>query len=295
MSSSSAIVHFRQQKLPSGVEIFYRESGERGKKPTLLLLHGFPTSSHLFRHLIPVLNATSAYHIVAPDMPGFGHTVVPPGYTYSFDQLAKSVGDFVDALSLTKYALYIFDYGAPVGLRLALAHPERVTALISQNGNAYEEGLGDAWAPVRALWKADTAENRAALHFICQRPGLDFQYKTGVADLTRLSPDGHTLDEFFLSRPGQLQLQMDLFYDYRKNVQMYPEFQRYIRESKVPVLAVWGDGDPFFVPAGAHAFQKDSPSAVVHIIKGAGHFTLETHCEEIGSEMLTFLRSHGIA
>jgi pimeloyl-ACP methyl ester carboxylesterase len=174
---SSPVVHFRQQKLASGVEVFYREAGERGHKPTFLLLHGFPTSSHMFRHLIPLLS--HKYHIIAPDMPGFGHTVVPPSYVYTFDHLAQTIGEFVDALALSKYALYIFDYGAPVGLRLALAHPERVTALVSQNGNAYEEGLGDAWAPVRTLWKADTPDNRAALHFICQRPGLNFQYLTG--------------------------------------------------------------------------------------------------------------------
>ena len=277
--------------------MFYRESGQRGTKPILLLLHGFPTSSHMFRHLIPLLNTNAsspAYHIVAPDLPGFGHTVVPAGYTYSFDQLAATVGEFVDALSLTQYALYIFDYGAPVGLRLAVAHPERVTALISQNGNAYLEGLGEAWAPIRTLWKANTAENRAALHFVCQRAGLDFQYKTGVADLTRLSPDGWSLDELFLSRPGQLELQLDLLYDYRTNLELYPTFQRYFKESGVPLLAVWGDGDPFFVPAGARAFQKDSPSAVVRLIEGAGHFALETHAEEVANQMLTFLHSHGI-
>ena len=289
---SSSVVHFRQQKLSSGVEVFYREAGERGKQPTLLLLHGFPTSSHMFRHLIPLL--APSYHIVAPDLPGFGHTTTPASYAWNFDQLGQTIGEFVDALSLTKYALYIFDYGAPVGLRLAIAHPERVTALISQNGNAYKEGLGDAWAPIRTLWAEDTPANRAAIHFVCQRPGLDFQYKTGVADLTRLSPDGHTLDEFFLSRPGQLELQMDLFYDYRKNLELYPTFQRYFKESQVPLLAVWGEGDPFFVPAGAQAFLKDSPKAVVRMIKGAGHFTLETHHEEVAKEILAFLQGHGV-
>lgn len=286
----STEVHYRQHALPSGTTVYYREAGQYGDKPTLLLLHGFPTSSHMFRHLIPLL--ASSYHCIAPDLPGFGYTTTPTGYHYTFDQLTATINEWVEALQLKRYSLYCFDYGAPVAWRLAMQHPDRVQAIVSQNGNAYEkEGLSDAWQPIRKLWEHDTADNRAALHFLFQRVGLDFQYRTGVADLTRLSPDGSALDEYFMSRPGQPDIQTDLFYDYRTNVALYPQFHSYFRQSQVPLLAVWGDGDPFFLPAGAAAFQRDLPNALVKMIVGAGHFALETHVEEIAAEVTAFLGS----
>ena len=283
----STEVHYRQLALPSGATVHYREAGKSGDKPTLLLLHGFPSSSHMFRTLIPLL--ASSYHCIAPDLPGFGYTTTPAGYQYTFDRLAATIGEWVDALQLKKYSLYIFDYGAPVGLRLALQHPERVQAIVSQNGNAYDAGLSDAWAPIRKLWADNSADNRKALNFLWQRPGLDFQYTTGVADVTRVSPDGSALDEFFCARPGQIEVQTDLFYDYRNNVARYGEFQAYFKKSQVPLLAVWGAGDPFFLPAGAKAFHTDLPKAVVKLIDGAGHFALETHADEIASEIKAFL------
>ena len=285
----SSQVHFRQQALPSGTTVYYREAGQRGNKPTLLLLHGFPSSSHMFRHLIPLL--ASSFHCIAPDLPGFGYTTVGSGYKYTFEQLTDTIGEWVDALQLTKYSLYVFDYGAPVGFRLALKHPERVQAIVSQNGNAYEEGLSDGWAPIRKLWQDNSTENRQALHFLIQRPGLDFQYKTGVADLTRLSPDGSALDEYFMSRPGQADIQTDLLYDYRTNVALYDQFHEYFHKSQVPLLAVWGAGDPFFLPPGAAAFQRDLPKAVVKMVDGAGHFALETHVDEIAADITAFLHN----
>ena len=291
MSAPSVPVYYRTVKLPSGTEMFYRESGS-ASAPHLLLLHGFPTSSHMFRDLIPLLS--SAFHIVAPDLPGFGQTVPAGSFQPSFAAIAQSVDEFVSALSLTRYSLYVFDYGAPTGFRLALAHPERVQAVISQNGNMYEEGLGEAWAGIQKLWREDTPANREALHFILQPSGLAWQYQTGVADTSRLSPDGRELDLFYLSRPGQQQLQLDLFYDYRSNVALYPQFQAWLRQTQPPLLAVWGQGDPFFVPAGAAAFKKDQPKAEVHMLEGAGHFALETHSAEIAQRILNFSRSNGI-
>jgi len=285
----STEVHYQQHALPSGAMVYYREAGRYGDKPTLLLLHGFPTSSHMFRHLIPLL--ASSYHCVAPDLPGFGYTTTPADYQYTFDQLTATINEWVEALQLKRYSLLCFDYGAPVTWRLAVQHPERVQAIISQNGNAYEEGLSDGWKPIRQLWENNTEDNRKALHFLFQRPGLDFQYKTGVTDLTRLSPDGSALDEYFMSRPGQPTIQTDLFYDYRTNVTLYPQFQQYFRQSQVPLLAVWGDGDPFFLPVGAAAFQRDLPNAVVKMVAGAGHFALETHVDEIAAEIKAFLGS----
>ena len=284
----STEIHYRQQALPSGTTIFYREAGQYGgTKPTILLLHGFPTSSHMFRTLIPLL--APHYHCMAPDLPGFGHTTTPAHYRHTFDQLASTLGEWVEALRLERYVLYVFDYGAPVGLRLAMARPERVLAIVSQNGNAYEEGLSDGWAPIRKLWTDNSADNRKAIEFLFQQPGLDFQYKTGVADPTRLSPDSPALDLHFLAHPTQPAIQLDLLYDYRTNVALYPRFQAYLRESQVPLLAVWGAGDPFFLPAGAAAFKRDSPSAVVRMVEGAGHFLLETHVDEVAAEIVAFL------
>ena len=283
----STVVHYRQQALPSGASVYYREAGKYGDKPTLILLHGFPTSSHMFRHLIPLLAAS--FHCIAPDLPGFGYTTTPAGYTYTFDQLSATIAEWVDALQLKRYSLLCFDYGAPVAWRLASQHPERVQSIISQNGNAYSEGLSDGWAPIRKLWADNSSANRQSLHFLFQRPGLDFQYKTGVADLSRLSPDGSALDEYFMSRSGQADIQLDLLYDYRTNVERYDQFHEYFRKSQVPLLAVWGSGDPFFLPAGAAAFKRDLLNAVVTMVEGAGHFALETHVDEIAAEIKAFL------
>ena len=285
----STTIHYRKQELPSGATVQYREAGQAGSKPILLLLHGFPTSSHMFRTLIPLL--APSYHCVAPDLPGFGYTTVPSDYKYTFAALAATITEWVDALKLQKYALYVFDYGAPVGWALAAKYPERVTAIVSQNGNAYEEGLGDAWAPIKKVWADPSAENRRAIHFLFQRPGLDFQYTTGVADTSLVSPDNSALDEFFCARPGQAEVQTDLFYDYRNNVAGYPRVHEYFRKSQVPLLAVWGAGDPFFVPAGARAFQRDLPHARVRLIEGTGHFALETHVDEIAADIKAFLSS----
>ena len=283
-------IFYRTQALTSGVEIFYRESGDRKTQPTLLLLHGYPTSSHMFRDLFPLLNRS--FHVIAPDLPLFGQTKVPAGYRATFDNIATSIGEFVDAQQLQRFSLYIFDYGAPVGLKLALAHPERVQAVVSQNGNAYEEGLGDAWASIRTLWKDNSAANRSAIEFLTTPAGFPYQYAVGFADPSRVSLDGQTLDAHFLARPGQTAIQLDLFFDYQNNVKQYPAFQQWFRDSQVPLLAVWGAGDPFFVPAGAAAFKRDLPKAEVVMLEGAGHFALETCAWEIAEHIRRFLSAH---
>jgi pimeloyl-ACP methyl ester carboxylesterase len=263
-----------------GVRVFYRQAGP-ADAPVLLLLHGYPTSSHMFRELIPRM-ATS-YRVIAPDLPGFGFTTVPAerNYKYSFDALARTAEAFVDALGLKKYALYIFDYGAPVGLRLAVARPERVTAIVSQNGNAYEEGLGDAWDPIRRYWATPSAENREALRRAVLTPeGTRWQYTHGVANPEMVAPESYTLDQALLERPGNTEIQLDLFLDYASNLKLYPKFQAYFREFKPPLLAIWGKNDPFFIPAGAEAYRRDNPNATVKILD-TGHFALETHVEEI--------------
>jgi pimeloyl-ACP methyl ester carboxylesterase len=263
-----------------GVRVFYRQAGP-ADAPLLLLLHGYPTSSHMFRELIPRM-ATS-YRVIAPDLPGFGFTTVPAerNYKYSFDALARTAEAFVDALGLKKYALYIFDYGAPVGLRLAVARPERVTAIVSQNGNAYEEGLGDAWDPIRRYWATPSAENREALRrAVLTLEGTRWQYTHGVANPEMVAPESYTLDQALLERPGNTEIQLDLFLDYASNLKLYPKFQAYFREFKPPLLAIWGKNDPFFIPAGAEAYRRDNPNATVKILD-TGHFALETHVEEI--------------
>jgi pimeloyl-ACP methyl ester carboxylesterase len=263
-----------------GVRVFYREAGP-ADAPVLLLLHGYPTSSHMFRELIPRM-ATS-YRVIAPDLPGFGFTTVPAerNYMYSFDALARTAEAFVDTRGLKKYALYIFDYGAPVGLRLAVAHPERVTAIVSQNGNAYEEGLGDAWDPIRRYWATPSAENREALRrAVLTLEGTRWQYTHGVANPEMVAPESYTLDQALLERPGNTEIQLDLFLDYASNLELYPRFQAYLREFKPPLLAIWGKNDPFFIPAGAEAYRRDNPNATVKFLD-TGHFALETHVEEI--------------
>jgi len=273
----------------NGNQIFYREAGDPSR-PVVLLLHGFPTSSHMFRDLIPQLSGE--YHVLAPDLPGFGNTVTPPRgqFAYTFDNLAKVIIDFVDALKLTRYAIYVFDYGAPTGFRLALAHPERVAALISQNGNAYIEGLSAAWEPWQRYWRNPTKENREACRDALSPAVIrDIQYGHG-APRERLSPDGYTLDIAYLSRPGADEIQLDLVLDYRSNVELYPKFQEFFRTYRPPTLAVWGKHDPFFLPPGAEAFKRDNPDAKV-VFYDTGHFALETHAAEIGQEILAFLKA----
>ena len=244
-------------------EVFYREAGDP-KHPTLLLLHGFPTSSHMFRDLIPLLS--DRFHVVAPDLPGFGFTRSPdrPAFRYSFDALAKVIEDFTDALKLRRYAIYVFDYGAPVGFRLALARPERVAAIISQNGNAYEEGLSTGWNPIQAYWREPSAENRAALRAFLAPESIRWQYVHGVAEESLVAPESYTLDTALLARTGNDEIQLDLFLDYASNVALYPNFQAYFRDRHPPLLAVWGRNDPFFLPPGAEAFRRDNPKADVH-------------------------------
>jgi pimeloyl-ACP methyl ester carboxylesterase len=271
-----------------GVTIFYREAGP-ANAPVVLLLHGFPTSSFQYRDLIPRL--ADRYRVIAPDLPGFGFTEVTEQrrYKYSFDALASTVLAFTDALQLNRYALYVFDYGAPVGLRLAITHPERVTAIVSQNGNAYEDGLGDAWDPIRKYWAAPTTENREVIRKnILTLEGTRWQYTYGVTNPESVAPESYTLDWALLERPGNNEIQLDLFLDYASNVKLYPKFQEYFRKSKPPLLAIWGKNDPFFIPPGAEAFRKDLPNATVQFLD-TGHFALETHVEEIAVAMGDFL------
>jgi pimeloyl-ACP methyl ester carboxylesterase len=271
-----------------GVRVLYREAGD-ADAPVILLLHGFPASSFMFRELIPRL--ADRYRVIAPDLPGFGFTEVPAErkYVYSFDQLAKTIDAFTQALNLNRYAIYIFDYGAPTGLRLATAHPERVMAIVSQNGNAYEEGLGDAWAPIRQYWASPTAENRATIaKAILHLEGTKWQYTHGVKNPDSVAPESYTLDAALLERPGNKDIQLDLFLDYASNVKLYPKFQEYFRKSKPPLLAIWGKNDPFFIPPGAEAFRKDIPNARVQFLD-TGHFAIETHGAEIADAMKEFL------
>lgn len=277
-----------------GVRMFYRGAGETNA-PVVLLLHGFPTSSFMFRELIPQL--ATDYRVIAPDLPGFGFTEVPAerNYVYTFDQLALTIDAFTRTLKIDRYAIYVFDYGAPTGFRLAMAHPERVTAIVSQNGNAYEEGLGDAWAPIRKYWNEPTRENRDILRkSILTEGGTRSQYTHGVANPESVPPESYTLDTALFERPGNKEIQLDLFLDYASNVKLYPKFQEYFRKSKPPLLAIWGKNDPFFIPAGAEAFRKDIPSAKVQFLD-TGHFALETHIIEIASAMKNFLEANGIA
>jgi pimeloyl-ACP methyl ester carboxylesterase len=270
-----------------GVTVFYRQAGP-ADAPVLLLLHGFPTSSFQFRELMPRL--AGPYRVIAPDLPGFGFTEVPKRrqYRYSFDALAQTVLAFTDALGLGRYALYVFDYGAPTGFRLAVARPERVTAIISQNGNAYEEGLGDAWAPIRRYWTEPSAENRAALRQALTPEGIRREYSLGISNPDVIAPEGWTLDAALIARPGNADVQLDLFLDYANNVKLYPRFQEYFRTARPPLLAIWGEHDPYFIPAGARAFQRDNPKAVVQLLD-TGHFALETHVEEIAVAVGQFL------
>ncbi|MDO4233625.1 alpha/beta fold hydrolase [Pseudomonas sp.] len=279
-------VHYRYEQV-GDVKVFYREAGDPSA-PTVLLLHGFAGSSFMFRELMPEL--ADRYHVIAPDLPAFGFTQAPARgeYAYTFSQLAKTIGQFTEQLKLDKYALMVHDYGAPVGWRMASAHPERVTAIISQNGNAYEEGLGKGWAPIQRYWQAPTQQNREALSDFPTPASIKWQYLEGVADQSAVSPDGYTLEGLQVSRPGNADIQLDLLLDYASNVAMYPAFQAYFRQYQPPLLAVWGKNDPFFVPAGAEAWKRDIPKADIRFYD-TGHFALETHAKEIIPVIRAFL------
>jgi pimeloyl-ACP methyl ester carboxylesterase len=273
--------------LVNGSNIFYREAGPKDA-PKILLLHGFPTSSHMFRNLIPAL--ADSYHVVAPDLPGFGFSDAPnrKHFSYTFENLSKVIDNFTQAIGIHRFAIYVFDYGAPVGFRLALAHPEQITAIISQNGNAYEEGLSEGWNPIQKYWKEPNAENRATLRQFLAPEATKWQYVHGVADQSLVAPEAYQLDSALLARPGNDEIQLDLFLDYASNVALYPKFQEYLRTRKPPLLAVWGKNDPFFLPPGAEAFKRDNPSAEVHFYE-TGHFALETHLAEIAAAIRDFL------
>jgi pimeloyl-ACP methyl ester carboxylesterase len=274
----------------NGLKVFYREAGDP-QALAVLLLHGFPTSSHMFRNLIPQL--AGDYYVVAPDLPGFGFSDAPDheSFRYTFDHLAEVIGEFVEQIGLTRFAVYVFDYGAPVGFRLALRYPDRISAVISQNGNAYVEGLSDDWAPVRAYWENPTQQNRDALRTLSTLETTRWQYHHGVTNAEeRVAPEAIVLDQALLDRPQSAEIQLDLIGDYKSNVALYPKFQEFFRTHRPPTLAVWGKNDPFFLPAGAEAFRRDNPNAKV-VLYETGHFALETHAAEIGAEIRAFLNT----
>jgi pimeloyl-ACP methyl ester carboxylesterase len=288
MIENARVPHTSIHRLEAdGVSVFYREAGPPDAS-VVLLLHGFPTSSFQYRELMPRL--ADRYRVIAPDLPGFGFTDVPEKrhYKYTFEALANTLVTFTEALHLKCYALYVFDYGAPTGFRLAMAHPERVRAIVSQNGNAYEEGLGEAWAPIRRYWREPTLENRETLRKALSPDALRSQYTDGAPNPDVIAPEGYTLDAAMIARPGNMDIQLDLFLDYASNVKLYPAFQEYFRKSQPPLLAIWGKHDPFFIPAGAEAYRRDNRNATVQLLD-TGHFALETHVEEIASAMRQLL------
>jgi pimeloyl-ACP methyl ester carboxylesterase len=267
------------------LKIFYR-AADAVEAPKLLLLHGFPSASHMFRDLIPRLS--DRFHVIAPDLPGFGKSDMPPRSKHTFAQMAETIDRFTEVVGFDRYAVYVFDYGAPTGFRLAVKHPDRITAIISQNGNAYEEGLSEGWNPIRAYWDDASPANREALRSFLTPETTIWQYTHGVPDPTAVAPDGYSLDNFYLTRPGADEFQLDLFGDYKSNVALYPTFQTYFRTHKPPLLAVWGKNDPFFLPPGAEAFKRDIPKALVRFFD-TGHFALETHAADIAAAIREFL------
>lgn len=279
-------VHYRNIQV-NGLNLFYREAGQ-ADAPTILLLHGYPTSSHMFRNLIPILS--KKYHVIAPDLPGFGHSDAADHdkFQYTFDNLAGSMQSFIDKLGMKRFAVYIFDYGAPVGLRLAMTNPEKITGIVTQNGNAYEEGLSKEWDPLRVYWKDPSQANRDSLRDFVSKKATWFQYHEGVSDPSLIAPETYTLDQHFLDRPGNIEIQLDLVKDYRNNVALYPKFHEYFRAYHPRLLVVWGNKDPFFLPAGAEGYKKDLPDATVKFYN-TGHFALETNVTEIGADILNFM------
>lgn len=271
----------------NGLKVFYREAGA-STAPNLLLLHGFPSAGHMFRDLIPRLS--DRFHLIAPDLPGFGQTDMPARgeFKYTFDNIATVIDHFTEVVGFDRFAVYVFDYGAPTGFRLAVKHPDRISAIISQNGNAYEEGLSEGWNPIQAYWQDSSQANREGLRQFLAPQTTRWQYLHGVPDEATVSPDGIALDTFYLARPGADEVQLDLFGDYKSNVALYPTFQQYFRIHQPPLLAVWGKNDPFFLPAGAEAFKRDLPNAEIHFFD-TGHFALETHAEEIATAICNFL------
>lgn len=285
--ANAASVSYRTVKV-DGLNIFYREAGPKNR-PTILLLHGFPTSSQMFRNLIPLL--ADRYHVIAPDYPGYGQSEMPAmdKFTYSFDNLAKVVDKFTEAVGVSKYAVYMQDYGAPVGFRLAAAHPERVTAIVVQNGNAYDEGIdNEFWAPLKKYWADKSEANGAKLRPLFELGATKWQYTEGVRDVTRISPDAWTVDQAYMDRPGNKDIQLELFYSYGSNPGHYPEWQSYFRKYQPPMLIVWGKNDKIFPPAGAHPYLRDLPKAELHLLD-TGHFALEEDSAEIASLMRRFL------
>ena len=267
--------------------IFYREAGN-SSSPTILLLHGFPSSSHMFRELIPVL--AEKYHVIAPDHLGFGMSscVNHNEFDYTFDNLSHYINLFIEAVNLDKFVMYVFDYGAPIGFRLALSNPGKIKGIITQNGNAYEEGLSEGWNPIRKYWEEDTTENRENLKSFLTPETTKWQYTYGVTNVENISPDGYNSDQYFLDREGSTNIQLDLFKDYKNNVALYPKFQEYFRIHQPPLLATWGSNDPFFLAIGAECFKRDIPDATIKMYN-TGHFALETHLDEIGKDILDFM------
>ena len=294
MSNEAAINATRtlyRNKNVDGLNIFYREAGS-ADRPTIVLLHGYPSSSHMFRELIPRL--AEKYHVIAADMPGFGYSDAPSKdeFVYSFEHLAEVMDKFLDAIGVAKYSIYVQDYGSPVGFRLFAKHPERIQAIVSQNGNAYEEGLGDFWgAYLVPFWKDRNAETEAKVRELVTLEATKFQYFTGVSNAEHISPDGYQFDQRLLDRPGIADIQVELFYDYRKNVELYPEWHAALKKAQPPLLAVWGKGDVIFIPAGAEAFRRDLPDAEIHFVD-SGHFALEEKSEAIAGYILDFLAKH---
>lgn len=288
-AANSTEVRYRFEKV-GDVNVFYREAGNP-TAPTVLLLHGFAASSYMYRDLIAALS--DRYHVVAPDLPSFGYTEAPDRskYSYTFDNIANTMNKFTEQLKLNRYAIVVHDYGAPVGWRLATAHPSRISAIVSQNGNAYEEGLAKGWDDIKRYWQAPTAENRAALRDFPTAASVKWQYLEGVSDTSKVAPDGYTLEGLHVSRPGNADIQLDLILDYASNVRMYPQFQAYFRKHQPPLLAVWGKNDPYFLPAGAQAWKRDIPKAEVHFYD-TGHFALETHAAEIIPVVHAFLQKN---
>ncbi len=285
------MIHYRLIKAKD-VTLFFREAGTEHEK-TILLLHGFPTSSHMFRNLIPHLSKT--HHVIAPDFPCYGFSESPDrkNFNYTFENITKEIIALTEKLNLKKFAIYIFDYGAPIGLRLALAYPEKITAIISQSGNAYVEGLGDFWLPFKTYWRDNTEKNRQALLKLLTFEATKWQYTFGMPDETLIAPETYTLDAMLMERPGNNEIQLDLFHDYGTNVTLYPKFQEYFHTHQPPLLAIWGKNDPIFFYEGANAYKRDLPNAEIHFYD-TGHFALETHGEEMGIKICKFLAEHNV-